>query len=67
MHWHRLPGEVVGSPSVEVFQNYGDVARRDVVSGHGGGGGGLVLDLVILEIFSSLNNTMILFRDMASG
>jgi len=29
---------VVGSPSLEVFQNHGDVALRDVVSGHGGGG-----------------------------
>jgi len=26
----------VGSPSMEVFQNRGDVALRDVVSGHGG-------------------------------
>ena len=26
---------VVGSPSLEVFQNHGDVALRDVVSGHG--------------------------------
>jgi len=28
---------VVGSPSLEVFQNCGDVALRDVVSGHGWG------------------------------
>ena len=33
----QLPTEVVGSPSLEMFQNYGDVALRDVVSGHGGG------------------------------
>ena len=26
------------SPSLEVFQNRVDVALRDVVSGHGGGG-----------------------------
>ena len=26
---------VLGSPSLEVFQNHGDVALRDVVSGHG--------------------------------
>jgi len=38
MHWSRLPGEVVESPSLEVFKNSGDVALRNVVSGHGGGG-----------------------------
>ena len=32
----QLPREVVGSPSLEVFQNYGDVALKDTVSGHGG-------------------------------
>jgi len=34
----QLPREVVGSPSLEVFQNHGDVAMRDVVSVHGGDG-----------------------------
>jgi len=34
----QLPMEVVGSPSLEVFQNRGDVALRAVVSGHGGSG-----------------------------
>ena len=28
----QLPMEVVGSSSLEVFQNHGDVALRDVVS-----------------------------------
>ena len=36
----------------------GDGALRDVVSGHGGGG--LVLGLETLEVFSSLNDFMIL-------
>jgi len=38
MHQHRPPRKVVGSPSLEVFKNRGDVALRDVVSGHGGDG-----------------------------
>ena len=37
----QLPKEVVGSPSMEVFQNGGDAALRDVGSGHGGEGLGL--------------------------
>ena len=52
----RLPREVVRSPSLEVFRNHGDVALRDVGSGHGGAG----LGLGILEAFSNLNGSMIL-------
>ena len=60
-HWHRLPREVVGSPSPEVFeQKRVDVALRDMSSGHGGGG--LMVDKVILMVFSSLNNSTILTK-----
>jgi len=36
-----------------------------MVSGHGGNGLGLVM--VILEVFSNLNGSMILFMDTISG
>lgn len=54
-HWDR-PVAVVGSPSLEVLKNYGDEAVRDVVSGRDGHG----LDSVVLEVFSSLNDSIIL-------
>ena len=41
--WQRVPGEVVESQSLEVFQKHGDVALRDVVSGHGWGWDGVGL------------------------
>ena len=50
----------MGSPSLEVLKNRGDVALRDVVSGHGGNG--LALDWMVLVIFSNLNDSMILIK-----
>ena len=47
---------VVGSPSLEVLQNGGDVALREVGSGHSGGG----LGWGISEVFSNLNDSVML-------
>ena len=55
------PGEVVESLSLEVFKNRGDVAERDMVSGHGGDGMMVGLGgLSVLEVFSNLNGSVIL-------
>ena len=35
-HWNMQPSQVI--EFLEVFMNHGDVALRDMVSGHGGGG-----------------------------
>ena len=48
----QLPREAVGSPSLGVFQNRGDVALRDVGSGHGVGLGDL-------EVFHSFHGSII--------
>ena len=42
----------------KVFKSHGDVGLGDMVSGHGGDG--LGLDLEILEVFSALNESMAL-------
>ena len=55
--WHRLSREVVGSSSLEVFKKHGDVALRDIVSGHGGGG--LMVGLDDLCDLSNLNDSVI--------
>ena len=59
MHW-----AVVGSPSLEVFKTCGDVALRDVVSGHGGDG--LMIGLNDLRVLSNLNDSIILQKDSVS-
>ena len=50
---------------MEVFQSRGDVALRDVGSGHGGGGLGLRLGIV--SVSSTLNDSMILFYEVPAG
>ena len=58
MHWQRLHREVMESLSLELFQERGDVAPRDMVSGYGGDG--LMVRLgVTLEVFSNLSHSMI--------
>jgi len=57
--WDRLPREMVESPSLEVFKKH----ARYSTSGHGLVGMvvlGRWLDLMILEVFSNLNDSMIL-------
>ena len=51
MYWNRLPGEVLGSLSLEVFNNHGDVVLRDMVSWDG-------LGLVSLEVFLNLSESI---------
>lgn len=51
MQWYRLPGEVGESPSLQVSEKHVDVAPKDVVSGHCGGG--LGLDWMVLMAFSN--------------
>lgn len=46
---------MVGSPSLEVFGNGGDMALRDEVSGRSGAG----LDLGVVELFPSHNDSVI--------
>ena len=56
-HWHRLPRVGMDSPSLEVFRSCGDVALRDVVVM------GQQLDLMILLVFSNLNDSMLIGRN----
>lgn len=48
---------LVGSPSLKVFQNHGNVALSDL--GNGYGGGGLMVDGIILVVFSNPNDSLV--------
>lgn len=56
MQWHGLLRDMVVSLSLELLKEHGDVALRVTVSGPGRGG--LGLDLVVLEAFSGLYDSM---------
>jgi len=59
-HWNRLSREAVESPSLEVFKK----TCRCGASGHGLAGMMLLgwqLDLMVFEVFSNLNDSMILY------
>ena len=55
----QLPREVVGSPSLGVFRDRGDVALRDVVSGHGEDG--LMIGLDDIKDLTHFNDSIILW------
>ncbi|KAK4809655.1 hypothetical protein QYF61_002111, partial [Mycteria americana] len=54
-HWNRLPREVVEPPSLGLFKSRVDVAPRDLWWTWP-----CWLDLMVLKVFSNLNNSMIL-------
>jgi len=57
--WHRLPREVGEPPSLEMCKNHGDVALRNVVSGHSEDG--LGVDVGLSVVSSNLDDSMILY------
>lgn len=57
MQWHQVARGALGSPSLGVFREGGEVTLGDMVSGHSGSG--LGLDLGILQV-SNLNDPVIL-------
>ena len=58
LQWHRAAQGAVGSPSLEVFQNCGDVALRDVVMGTVQAS--RWLGQMNSEVFSDLHDSVIL-------
>lgn len=64
MHWDTLPRKVVWLPSLQVFKKKVGVALMDMISGHGEGRGWW-LDLVILEVLSNLNASILFYEVQA--
>lgn len=58
-HWNRLPTEVVESPPLKCSKYMWMWHLRTWFSG-GHGSGAMLMDSIILEVFSNLNNSVIL-------
>jgi len=50
-HCNRLPREMEQSPSLQMFKNCVDAALKDMISGHGGDG--LMVGLDLRGLFQS--------------
>ena len=55
-YWNRLPRGVVESPFLELFKSCVYVAPRDMVTQYGGDR--LIVGLDIVEVFSSINDSI---------
>ena len=60
MQWHNCPTRWWGHHAWRCYRTCGDVALRDVVSGHRWGGMIDLMVLMVLMVFSNFSDSMIL-------